>query len=127
MLQRCTNPRQPVYKYYGARGIKVCERWLKFANFLADMGVRPPDKTLDRIDNERGYEPGNCRWATHKEQMRNTRAVGYVYLNGNRVSVTGAADELGFPSRRIYWQVHKHGITHQQAMEKILVLDGRMA
>lgn len=74
MVQRCTNPKTPNYQYYGARGIKVCDRWRdSFENFLADMGERPPGTSIDRRNNELGYEPGNCRWATKREQMRNTR------------------------------------------------------
>lgn len=73
MKQRCANPKHGKYPRYGGRGITVCERWMTFSNFLADMGERPEGKTLDRIDNERGYEPGNVRWATPKEQMANRR------------------------------------------------------
>jgi len=80
MLARCENPRDPRFKTYGARGITVCERWHVFENFLADMGERPPGVTrggralysIDRIDNDRGYEPGNCKWSTPKEQMQRT-------------------------------------------------------
>lgn len=70
---RCNNPRIREWKNYGGRGIRMCDRWLKFENFLADMGLRPPGTTLDRIDNDRGYEPGNCRWATWDVQAVNRR------------------------------------------------------
>ena len=77
MRQRCNNPRDSSFKYYGGRGIRVCERWNDFRNFLADMGPRPPGLTLDRINNDGDYEPSNCRWATVKEQMNNKRQSGY--------------------------------------------------
>jgi hypothetical protein len=73
MRQRCFNPNCNDYKYYGARGITVCKRWLKFANFFADMGVRPRGYTIDRINNDGNYTPKNCRWATHSQQMKNKR------------------------------------------------------
>jgi hypothetical protein len=76
MLQRCRDPKARNYKWYGARGITVCERWRGkdgFENFRADMGERPDGLTLDRIDPFGNYEPGNCRWATWTEQQRNKR------------------------------------------------------
>ena len=79
MRARCNNPKQRDYRYYGARGIKVCERWNDYRNFLADMGRRPsPKLSLDRIDNDGHYEPGNCRWTTQSEQVRNQRHRPYI-------------------------------------------------
>jgi DNA-binding XRE family transcriptional regulator len=76
LKQRCLNPNRADYPNYGGRGITVCERWQQsFVAFLSDMGHKPAGMSIDRIDNDRGYEPGNCRWVTKTRQNRNRRGV----------------------------------------------------
>lgn len=74
MQSRCFNPKVKEYRYYGARGIIVCDRWRDFRNFLADMGEIPSGLSIDRINNDGNYEPGNCKWSTAKEQANNRRS-----------------------------------------------------
>jgi hypothetical protein len=73
MMARCFNPNAKRYRDYGHRGINVCDRWLRFENFYADMGDPQPGKSLDRINNNGSYGPGNCKWSTPIEQARNQR------------------------------------------------------
>lgn len=96
MLNRCGNPNNTDYQRYGGRGITVCERWQSFENFLADMGPRPsPRHSIDRINNDGNYEPGNCRWATQAEQTRNQRTSRIVAMDGRSQSVAAWAEEYG--------------------------------
>jgi hypothetical protein len=82
MLARCENPKHRKWRWYGGRGITVCEQWHTFTNFLADMGERPPGKTLDRKENTLGYFPENCRWATIKQQHRNSTRNRLITFGG---------------------------------------------
>lgn len=88
MRDRCTNPNRADYHRYGGRGISVCRRWAKFENFLADMGSAPPALTLDRINNDKGYSPDNCRWATRNQQSYNSTTVVWVEHAGVRRSIS---------------------------------------
>lgn len=95
MIQRTCNPRSKDFPNYGGRGIDVCIAWLEFENFLYDMGPRPPGTTLDRIDNSKGYNPDNCRWATREQQARNKRTTSVVEFEGEKITVAEYARRLG--------------------------------
>lgn len=95
LRNRCTNPKYHQWNDYGGRGIDVCERWNDFKTFAADMGERPQGHTLDRIDNDKGYSPENCRWATRKEQQRNQRRTVFVDVDGVRYLAIDLADKAG--------------------------------
>lgn len=120
LIQRCENPKAAVYKHYGARGITVCERWHDFQLFYEDMGRSSKGTEIERIDNDRGYEPGNCRWATRHDQMRNTRMTKMVTVYGEVMCATDAAARIGVPPGRIFWRVHKYGMSHQQAINDLV-------
>ena len=95
MRDRCLNSNSGSWANYGGRGITICDRWSTFENFLADMGERPEGLSIDRIDNDGNYEPGNCRWATAKEQARNTRANVLYEYEGETLCVSEIAERSG--------------------------------
>lgn len=96
MKERCLNPANIHFESYGGRGITVCERWRNsFADFIADMGERMSGCTLERIDNNGNYEPGNCKWATRREQQRNRRCNRILVVNGTAKCISAWAEEMG--------------------------------
>ena len=95
MRSRCNNAKVKGYENYGGRGITVCERWSRFKNFMADMGVRPPGMTLERKDNDKGYSPENCIWASRREQALNRRRTVWIEYEGIRLCAKDWAGRLG--------------------------------
>ena len=103
MIQRCENPRNRKYPHYGGRGIRVCDRWRhSLIAFVIDMGPRPSQRhSIDRVNNDGSYEPGNCRWATMSEQCRNTRRTRLVEIDGERLPLVAWAERSGIGSETI--------------------------
>lgn len=95
MIARCRNKNRREYPRYGGRGISVCGRWKKFVNFLEDMGEKPEGLSLDRIDNSKGYNPNNCRWATKKQQANNTSNNTILEWGGAKRTLSQWADHFG--------------------------------
>lgn len=116
MRERCRNPNSPSWENYGGRGISVCDRWQEFANFFADMGQRPsPKHSLERLDVNRGYEIGNCVWATKKTQARNTRRNHYITFNGETRCVAEWSELTGIGGPTIRFRL-KEGWTVERAL-----------
>lgn len=117
MRQRCFNPLSTKYPYYGERGISVCERWLSFRNFAADMGVPAEGMSLDRIDNNKNYCPENCRWASAAQQSRNTSRNIYLAYNGKEQTLTDWANEIGVGFSTLRWR-HSQGWDAEKILNK---------
>ena len=118
---RCLNPGSPRFADYGGRGITVCARWLGpdgFSNFLADMGPRPSlAHSIDRFpDNDGHYEPGNCRWATRKQQANNKRNNVWIEFRGERRTVTEWAEAVGLPLPAVYQRLNRLGWSVEKAL-----------
>lgn len=107
MMTRCTNPKSWKYADYGGRGITVCNRWLKFENFLDDMGPRPEGMTLERERVNEGYDPGNCVWATRRRQSNNTRSNTILEYEGRQQTVSEWASEFGLTYNTLLARVHR--------------------
>lgn len=116
MMVRCYNQKGVSYPLYGGRGIKVCKRWHKFENFYKDMGNKPgPKYSIDRIDNSKGYNKKNCRWATQKEQCNNTRKNVTFNYNGKTQNMGEWASELGISKVTIHYRL-KSGWSVEKAL-----------
>jgi hypothetical protein len=109
MKNRCINPAHAQYADYGGRGIKICERWFKFENFLADMGRKPgPGFSIDRFPNNNGnYEPGNCRWATPTQQNRNRRSNHLITYKGETLPIKAWAERFKINHITLRWRLEQ--------------------
>jgi len=119
MIQRCTNPNCWFYKHYGGRGIRVYKRWLKFENFLQDMGERPENMTLDRVDNNGDYCPENCQWSTQKRQCRNTRSNKLITINGITRCLSEWCEIYQKPYNTVLCRIIRYKWTPEEALELI--------
>jgi hypothetical protein len=105
MRNRCDRAKDKSYAYYGGRGIKVSDRWQSFENFIADMGERPEGMTIERVDSNGNYEPGNCRWASRTEQAHNKRNNVHLTANGKTQTMMEWAHELGVSHTAIVYRL----------------------
>lgn len=120
MRTRCNCPSNSRYPLYGGRGIRVCARWDKYENFLADMGRKPTAKhSLDRIDVNGNYEPGNCRWATQLTQMNNVRRNILIEWRGQKKSARRWALDLGYSEDLIRVRYHRAENAHQLSSARL--------
>lgn len=129
MVERCRSKTSKDYPRYGGSGILVCDRWLNFSNFYEDMGERPAGTSLDRFPQQDGnYEPGNCRWATPKEQALNTKSVRLIEFNGIQDSLNGWATRLGVSRTCMVKRIKKwpleRALTQPRAEEKVFGFGG---
>lgn len=118
IIARCESLSHPKFNRYGGRGIGICDRWRhSFRNFLSDVGFRPSDAhSLHRIDNDKGYEPDNCKWATAREQSRGTSQTRIVTLDGRSLCLTDWAMETGVPCRTIAARIDLYGWSDKEAV-----------
>ena len=115
MKSRCLDETNKNYHRYGGRGILVCDRWLKFENFFADMGNKPVGLQLDRIDNDGPYSPENCRWATVKEQANNRRSNRWINFMGMRKTITQWSEYIGISLNVLNARINQRGWSAERA------------
>jgi len=117
MIERCTNSNYSEYQYYGGRGITVCERWLNFENFLEDMDEPPTQEhSIDRIDNDGNYCKSNCRWATKREQARNTRRNLLITFDGETQCLMWWAEKFNINYHTLYNRIYRNGWPIEKAL-----------
>lgn len=117
MTARCTRPSSNRFDSYAGRGITICARWQDFESFLADMGPSPsPEHSIERIDNDGDYEPGNCRWATAKEQARNRRDTRLVNWRGKTLCLAECAEALGVNYKALWKSAKRHNWNIESAL-----------
>jgi hypothetical protein len=126
IISRCFNPANPSYKYYGGRGIYVCEEWSGgsgFINFYSWAQINGYDRflSIDRIDNNKGYSPENCRWITHKGQMNNMSRNHYISHNGLILTISEWADHLGVKYKRIEYLLRYYNFNMDVAISKLKI------
>lgn len=121
MLRRCYNPRQPGFDRYGGAGIGVCARWQNYSGFKADMGDCRAGHSLDRIDNDRGYEPGNCRWVPMAAQASNKRSNHRLTHDGRTMPIAAWARHLGLSERTLRSRIVDCGWTVERALTTPLI------
>ncbi len=110
MKYRCLTPTCKRYEDYGGRGITVCERWMRFENFLEDMGNKPsPEMGIERIDNDKGYYPENCKWGTEEEQQNNKRNSVFIEFKGIKKTLAQWAREVGIPCSALRARIIDYG------------------
>lgn len=118
MKNRCNNKNHTSYNLYGGRKIKICERWINsFENFFEDMGHRPKNHTLERIDNDGDYTPDNCKWATRKKQNMNKSDNHLITFNNNTQTLGEWADEIGIKYTTLFARI-KRGWALEKALKK---------
>lgn len=113
LRQRCSNKNRKDYKYYGGRGITVCDKWENFLGFLEDMGTKPDGMSIDRIDPNKGYSKENCRWASIDKQLQNRRSTVWCTFNGETLCLRDWCKKLGLQRSTVYdrlkrgWDIEK--------------------
>lgn len=124
MVSRCTRPGASHYEHYGGRGIRVCDAWLSFEGFLADMGLKPEGMSIERKDVNGNYEPGNCTWIPIAEQMANRRDNIRVEVDGQQMALSQACRVLGISYARTITRMRRKGWSFEKAAAELPRLNG---